>query len=69
MDSLLAYQNKIPLVFIHTLLILLRRYFNYMFYVNESNIAIVRDTLKPIIQYTYAKTYMKQLAEGTFAEA
>jgi hypothetical protein len=69
MDSLLAFQKRIPLVFIHTLLIVLRRYFNYMFYVNESNITQVRDSLRPFIQYTYAKTYMKQLAEGAFAEA
>ena len=69
MDALLEFQNRVPLVFIHTLLIILRRYFNYMFYVNESNISQVRDSLRPFIQYTYAKTYMKQLAEGAFAEA
>jgi len=69
MDSLLAFQNHIPLVVIHTMLIVLRRYFNYMFYVNENNIAIVRESLRPIIQYTYAKSYMKRLAEGTLAEA
>ena len=69
MDSLLAFQNHIPLIVIHTALIVLRRYFSYMFYVNENNIAIVRESLKPIIQYTYAKSYMKRLAEGTLAEA
>ncbi len=69
MDSLLAFQNKVPLVLIHTLLILLRRYFNYMFYVNETNITHVRESLRPFIQYNYAKSYEKRLAEGTFAEA
>ena len=46
-----------------------KEYFNYMFYVNENNIAYVRDTLRPIIQYDYAKTYMKRLAGEQLAEA
>jgi len=56
-DAFLKYQNRVPLVLLHTGLIFLRRYFNYRFYVNENNIAYVRDTLKPIIKYNYAPNF------------
>ena len=69
MDSILKFQKRVPLIVVHTILIVMRRYFNYMFYVNENNIAHVRETLRPIIQSNYATTYMKRLAGERLAKA
>jgi len=56
-DAFLKHQNRIPLALLHTGLIFFRRYFNYRFYVNENNIAYVRETLRPIIKYNYASNF------------
>lgn len=68
MDSVLKFQKHLPLVVVHMVLVILRRYFNYMFYVNENNIEHVRHVLKPILQYNYATAYMKRLAGERLAK-
>lgn len=69
MDSVLKFQKHLPLIVVHMILIVLRRYFNYMFYVNENNIEHVRTVLKPILQYNYATAYIKRLAGEQLAKA
>ena len=68
-DTLLKYQNRIPLAVLHTTLIFFKRYFNYRFYVNENNIEYVRKTLKPIIKYNYAPNFDARVAGEAIAEA
>ncbi len=60
MDSILKFQKNMPLIVMHMILIILGRYFNYRFYVNENNIDHVRRYLKPILQYNYATSYAKK---------
>lgn len=69
MDTILKYQKRLPVILVHMVLIILRRYFNYMFYVNENNVKHVRSVLRPIIQYNYATSYMKQTGNEELAKA
>jgi len=70
-DSVMKYQKKVPLIALHTALIVFKRYYNYRFYVNENNIDYVRKTLRPIIKHDYAADFqnIEEVTEKNMAEA